>query len=220
MALNEWGVRSSAVVGSRVIGWIAGGAVAVMLVRLLWLSRRGTGDIRWGVYLGIVGLVTLASYSVTCTLSVGAHPVLRYINLGLLLPIGVFGAFMAVEPSRVLRAAAVAAFVVWGTANFADNVKTIHAAIVNPEPDPHGELTQFLLSNQIRYARAGYWDAYVVDFLSNERIIVGSWVPSRIPEYERRVNSNRDTAVHIERVPCEGWATVARWCIQLPARQQ
>jgi very-short-patch-repair endonuclease len=109
-------------------------------------------------------------------------------------------------------------FVLWGSANLLDNARVIREASVNPEPDPHRELTEFLLSRQIRYARANYWDAYVVDFLSAERVIVASFGPARIPEYERDVNANRDAAVHIERMPCEGWTEVARWCIQLPVR--
>jgi very-short-patch-repair endonuclease len=80
-------------------------------------------------------------------------------------------------------------------------------------------LTEFLLSHQIRYARAAYWDAYVVDFLSRERVIVGSDGPSRIPKYEDLVNEHRDAAVHIERQPCEGQLAVADWCIQLPVNR-
>jgi very-short-patch-repair endonuclease len=109
-------------------------------------------------------------------------------------------------------------FVLWGSANLVDNVRVIRAAHTNPEASPHRELTEFLLSHQIRYARANYWDAYVVDFLSAERVIVASFGPARIPEYERDVNANREAAVHIERLPCEGWMQVANWCIQLPAR--
>ena len=56
------------------------------------------------------------------------------------------------------------------------------AGAFNPQPDPHGELTEFLLSHQIRYARASYWDSYIVDFLSRERVIVASNGPVRIPE--------------------------------------
>ena len=95
-------------------------------------------------------------------------------------------------------------FVLWGTVNLADNVLMIREASVHPQPNPHAELTEFLLTHQIRYARASYWDAYVVDFLSGERVIVGSWGPSRIPEYERRVDAHREAAVNIERMPCEG----------------
>ena len=189
----------------------------LMLVRLAWLSRlkRREPSIAFAVYLALVGCCALAVYTVTCAF---AYPIVRYFSLGLLLPIGCFAAFVAREPSARLRTAAVAVFVLWGTANLVDNVRVIRDAYVNPQPNPHAELTEFLLANQIRYARADYWDAYVVDFLSRERVIVGSYGPARIPDYERRVDEHRDVAVLIERMPCESQIRVAQWCIQRPAK--
>jgi hypothetical protein len=118
-----------------------------------------------------------------------------------------------------LRAAVILVFALWGTANLVDNVRVIREASVNPQPDPHRELTEFLLSHHIRYARASYWDSYIVDFLSRERVIVGSSGPVRIPEYERLVDEYSDSAVLIERMPCEGQMQVAVWCIQRPANR-
>lgn len=208
-------VRSSAVVGSSVVGWIAGGAMLLMLVRLAWLwrLRRRESSIGFAVYLALVGCCALAGYGLTCSF---AFPVVRYFNLAILVPIGCFAAFMAWEPSARLRRAVIVTFVLWGTANLVDNVRVIREAYVNPQPNPHRELTEFLLSHQIRYARANYWDAYVVDFLSRERVIVGSYGPRRIPEYERRLDEYSEAVVNIERMPCEGQMRVAVWCIQVP----
>jgi hypothetical protein len=157
-------------------------------------------------------------YPIACSANTAMYPIIRYLNLALLLPVGCYAVFMALERSRRLRAAVTAAFVMWAAANLADNVRQIRAAAVAPLPNPHRDLTNFLLSHQFRYARANYWDAYVVAFMSNERVIVSSFGPTRIPEYERLVDENRDTAVHIERQPCQGWTEVAAWCVQLPAR--
>jgi hypothetical protein len=148
-----------------------------------------------------------------------AYPVVRYFTLGLFLPIGCFAAFMSFEPSTPLRRVVMLVFVLWGSANLVDNVRLLRDAYVNPQPDPHAELTEFLIGHQIRYARAGYWDSYIVDFLSRERVIVGSSGLVRIPEYERLVDSYRNSAAIIERMPCEGELHVADWCIQLPARR-
>jgi len=215
MSLNSSAMRSSAVVGSTTVGWIAGGAMLLMLVRLAWLwrLRRRESSIGFAVYLALVGCCALAGYGLTCSFS---YPVIRFFNLAILLPIGCFAAFMAWEPSMRLRRAVIVTFVLWGTANFVDNVRVIREAYVNPQPNPHRELTEFLLSHRIRYARANYWDAYVVDFLSRERVIVGSYGPTRIPEYERRVDEHSEAVVNIRRMPCEGQMHVAVWCIQLP----
>jgi hypothetical protein len=219
MPLDHYAMRSSAVVGSAIIGWTAGGAMLLMLTRLAWLWRRGgrsESSIAFAVYLALVGCCALAAYSMTCEY---AYPVVRYFNLALLLPIGCFAAFVAREPSALLRRVVIVFFVLWGTANLVDTVRVIREAYVNPHANPHAELTGFLLSHQIRYARADYWDAYVVDFLSRERIIVSSHGVIRIPEYQQWVDEHSDAAVHIERMPCEGQMHVAVWCIQLPANR-
>ena len=214
MPLGNYALRSSAVTGSAVVGWMTGALMLVMVARLAWLSRSSSvRSIAFAAYLALVGCATIVGYSMTCSYT---FPVVRYFHLALLLPIGCFAAFMVWESSTRLRTAAIVVFVLWGTANFIDNLRVIRSAYANPVPDPHRELTEFLLSHQIRYARANYWDAYVIDFLSRERITVGSWGPARIPEYEDRVDEHRDAMVNIERTPCEGQLRVADWCIQLP----
>lgn len=218
MPLEHYAMRSSAVVGSAIIGWIVGGALLLMLVRLAWLwrLRRRESSIGFAVYLALVGCCALAAYTLTCAY---AYPVVRYFTLGVFLPIGCFAAFMAWEPSTRLRSAVILVFALWSGANLVDNVRVLREAYVNPQPNPHAELTQFLLSHQIRYARASYWDSYIVDFLSRERVIVASSGPVRIPEYERLVDEYKDSAVLIERMPCESQMHVAAWCIQLPANR-
>ena len=171
MALAEFGFRSSAVAGSQIVGWTVYAAIAAMTARLVWIARRpGTQpDIRFAIYLVAIACCTLASYSLTCSLTTELGPLVRNVNLAVLLPIGCFAAFMVRERSQLLKTAAVAIFVIWGTANAIDNVRVIREAYAHPLPNPHRELTEFLISHRIKYGRADYWDAYVVDFLSRER---------------------------------------------------
>ena len=214
MPLGDFAMRSSAVTGSAAIGWMTGALMVFMLARLAWLSRSNSvRSIAFAAYLALVGCAAIVGYSMTCSYTL---PVVRYFHLALLLPIGAFAAFMVSEPSLGLRRMAVVVFVLWGSANFVDNLRVIRSAYSNPLPDPHRELTDFLLSHQVRYARANYWDAYVIDFLSRERVTVGSWGPARIPEYEDRVDEHRGAMVNIERAPCEGQLRVSGWCIQMP----
>jgi hypothetical protein len=218
MPLDHYGMRSSAVAGYPIIGWIGAATMLLMLARLAWLwrFRRSEPSIGFAAYLALVGCAALAGYGLTCA---HVYPIFRYFNLAILLPIGCFAAFVAREPSARLRSAVIGVFVLWGAVNLVDNVRTIRAAYVNPLRDPHGELTEFLLSRQVRYARANYWDAYVIAFLSRERVIVGSSVPMRIPDYENRVDQFSDAAVNIVRQPCEGQLRVAGWCVQLPVNR-
>lgn len=217
MPLRDFSMRSLAVTGGfTLVGWVVGGLMVLMLARLVWTWRRGGGRPGFGLYLALIGCFALAAYPLSCNAIIGGRPVLRYLHLALFLPIGCFAMFMAREPSRYLRAAAVGVFLLWGTANLADNVRVTYTAYAHPDPDPHRELTDFLLDHKIRYARADFWDAYIVDFLSGERVIVDSNGPVRIPEYKRRVDEFSDAAVQIVRMPCEGDLRVAAWCLQIP----
>jgi len=222
MELAVHSLRSYAIVGSQVVGWVVLATMTFILLRLVWIWRRRdrASEVGFGVYLALIGCCTLGAYSLTCNLVLEQPPLIRYINLALLLPIGLFAALMAIEPSPRVKFAVALIFLVWGAANLADNVRVMRETYVHPHPDPHRELTDFLLNQRIRYAYADYWDAYIVDFLSRERVIVASSRgPVRIPEYQRRVDENEKIAATIVRMPCEGQLHVAVWCIQLPVNR-
>ena len=83
-----------------------------------------------------------------------------------------------------------AVFALWGAVNLAGNVRLVRASVSEPPSNEHREIADYLVSHQIRYARAIYWDAYAIDFLSRERVIVASVDLVRIPDYQRRVDEN------------------------------
>ena len=83
----------------------------------------------------------------------------------------------------------------------------------NPPPNKFRGLANYLMANRIKYARAGYWDSYIVDFLSRERVIVASTGKVRITEYQDRVDAHAEAAVDIQRVPCSGGVRFDAWCI-------
>jgi hypothetical protein len=205
--------------GSGALGWVLALVLGGMIGRLAWSwyrqPRLGAGE-AFFVYLGLVGVFTAAAYPLSCNIMPGQPPLLRYILLALLLPIGCFGAFMSRERSRLLRAAVTAVFALWGAVNLAGNVTLLRASISAPPSNEHREIADYLVSHQIRYARAIYWDAYAIDFLSRERVIVASVDLVRIPDYQRRVDENDANAYNLPRVPCTGGPQVASWCVQPP----
>jgi hypothetical protein len=205
--------------GSAAVGWLLTIVLGGMLVRLAWSwyrqPRLGASE-AFFVYLGLVGVFTAAAYPLSCNITPGQPPLLRYILLGLLLPVGCFGAFMVRERSRLLRVAVPTAFALWGAVNLAGNVRLLRASITEPPPSEHRVVADYLVSQQIRYARAIYWDAYAIDFLSHERVIVASVDLVRIPDYQRRVDENDAHAYNLPRIPCTGGPQVASWCVQPP----
>jgi hypothetical protein len=178
--------------------------------------RRAGYDDGFGIYLAWVGLFTACAYPLSCNVALHAPPLLRYLLLALLLPVGLFVAFMQRERSRALRAAVAAVFVLWGAVNLWDNLRLIREAVHDPPGSEHRVLVDYLLQQRIRYARAIYWDAYMVDFLSGERIVTASVDVIRIPEYQKLVDEHAGAAVNLERLPCSGSRRVASWCVTEP----
>src|SRR5206468_52774 len=95
-------------------------------------GRRASSDEGFGAYLAWVGLFTACVYPLSCHVILHAPPVLRYLLLALLLPVGLFAAFMQRERSRAARIAAAGVFVLWGAVNVWDNVRVIGEAVRNP----------------------------------------------------------------------------------------
>jgi hypothetical protein len=213
LPLHALGARNITVIGSPLVGWIVFPALILMLVRLAYTWRKVRGRPDLALFLLLLGTFGLASYALACTTNTTDLPLLRYLHLALLAPIGCLAAFLVWEPSRRFRALALAVFVVWGAANVADSVRTLYNACVAPEPSPHRILANYLMERHIRYARAGYWDAYVLDFLTRERVIVASNEKVRVPEYQRLVDEHPTDLMWIERQPCQGQIQVASWCL-------
>jgi hypothetical protein len=219
--LADFRMNTPVVHGWSAIGWMVAIALAVMLLRLArsWMRqpRLEPGE-TFFVYLALVGVFTAAAYPLSCNIVPGQPPLLRYILLGLLLPIGAFGAFMSRERSRALRAIAPIVFAAWGAANLAGNITLIRASVTEPPSNEHRVIADYLVNHGIRYGRAIYWDAYAIDFLARERVIVASVDLVRIQSYQKQVDEHDAFAVNLPRVPCSGGPQVASWCIQPPAR--
>jgi hypothetical protein len=203
--------------GYVLVGWLVGLAVLVMAVRLVQnrhQPQQANAEAGFGVYLAWVGVLTACAYPFSCNILLGGPPLLRYLLFGLLIPVGLFAAVMARETSRTLRTLLATVFVLWAATNLFDNVRLVVSAVRNPPVNEHRLLINYLTSHHIRYARAIYWDAYAVDFLSRESVIVASTDIVRIPEYQKQVEEHEKDAVDIQRQPCAGYDTIASWCIQ------
>ena len=217
--LQDFRMNTPVTAGSAVVGWMVALAIGGMAARLVWSWFRGprvSASDGFPIYLALVGAFTACAYPLSCNVIPGWPPILRYLLLGLLLPIGCCAAFMQRERSRPLRTAAAGVFVLWAAVNLADNVRLIRTSVKTPPLSVHRVLADYLVSHQIRYARAIYWDAYAVDFLSRERVIVAAVDLVRIPECQQRVDEHAASAVIIQRIPCTGGERVAGWCVKQP----
>ena len=73
------------------------------------------------------------------------------------------------------------------------------------EPEnPKRMMARHLETRGIKYAYGDYWRAYAITFLTNERVIVAGDDFSRIRDYARQVEANKEQAVRIAREFCPG----------------
>jgi hypothetical protein len=203
--------------GHAAVGWVVVATLVLMLARLAIVRqpvRHAAPEPGFAAYLAWIGLFTAAVYPLSCNVVFGAPPILRYLLLGILLPVGVCAMFLSREPSPRLRTAAVAVFVLWAGVNLVDHARLIRDTVTHPPANEHRVLADYLADQHIRYARATYWDAYVIDFLSRERVIVASWDVMRIEDYQRQVDDHGADAWRLERLPCEGGTRIASWCVK------
>ena len=215
--LEDVSLNSPLAAGAAIIGALGLLAMLTMLGRLALAWRRdGRLDEAEGfpVYLALIGVCAVCAYPLSCAVVPGLPPLLRYLLLGLLIPVGCFAAFVRRETSRPFRMAVTSIFVLWAAANALDNVRLVRASAKEAPPNEHRVLADYLVSHQIPYARAIYWDAYAIDFLAQERVIVASSDIIRIPEYQQRVETSRGAIADIVRLPCDRGVRVASWCVQ------
>jgi hypothetical protein len=209
--------------GSTIVGIVVFVGLAAMIARSVWLmivagstasADRDGQD--FGIYLAAVGVCAAMAYPLSCSVVPMAPPLMRYLLLGLLLPVGVAITYFRRETVPLLRALAAAVFVAWAGFNLYDNVRVIRASKTTPPLSEHRALADYLIANRIRYAHAIYWDAYVIDFLTRERVIVASVDLVRIPEYQQEVQAHDKDAPDLVRFPCNGATRIASWCVQPP----
>jgi hypothetical protein len=103
---------------------------------------------------------------------------------------------------------------VWALATTFDATRVVREFVQSPPANPHRELADYLVSHGIRYARGGYWDAYVVTFLARERVVIASTEQVRISAYGALVDQHASEAVNLVRQPCEGERRVSAWCLE------
>jgi hypothetical protein len=210
------------------VAWTSELLLAVTIavaVRMAWLRRRRrksggspgppvgsarTPDARFCWYLILVGIQASVMYAISRCDHVGLLQQ-RYILLALFIPVGVAGLYLTLEPSRSGRALAVIGLMAWALLSARGHFALNREYLTTPPRNTRRELANALLASNVRFGMADYWDAYVVTFLTNERVILVPDRFTRILEYEYLVDAHPE-AVVVSREPCiDGVRLGHRW---------
>src|SRR5262249_938373 len=131
-------------------------------------------------YLLGVGTVAVAAF-LTAKPTLNGYS--RYSILGLLIPVGLTAALLALEPIRLGRRSILAVVAIWAVLSVGDNVRLVLVNMREPPANPVRELAQRLIDERIPVASGGYWEAYITTFVARERVRVTSDFV-RIQEYQ------------------------------------
>ena len=164
-------------------------------------------------YLLGVGVVAVAAFMAGKPILAGYS---RYAILGLLIPVGLTAALLAIEPHRLVRRGVTVLVIAWAALAVVDHTSVLVTTIRNPPANPVRELVDRLIERHVPVASAGYWQAYVATFVAQERVRVASNDFVRIQEYQDLfIERLRDARV-LEDHPCPGGERVARWYLCPP----
>ncbi len=209
--LVDFGVRSvlpAGVAGVPAFWPVLGGIFALALVRVAWIAARerrpiwlGAGAI--GTFLLLIGLQSGVAYALArCGRLEPAT--FRYALLMLYVGVGVATLYFVYEPKRVWRGAMVAAVLAWTATSAASHARLWQEYLYQEPSNPHRALADYLLANDVGYARADYWTTYATTFLASERVVIASIDTVRITSYQRDVAAHGAEAVDVQRQPCAG----------------
>ena len=217
--VGAYGIPGTLEVGSVLCGVALLAALGIAVARSvsLWRSHAPAPPQEWRqftVYLAALAVLNLLLYGLNGGIAINLPPVLRYALFTPLMAIAILASCLRRDRSSRWRAAVATLVVVWAAGNIVDNARLARHLDRHPPPKPHRRMATYLEATGVKYARATYWDAYVITFLSQERVIVASTTTARISAYQAEVEAHASEAVMLQRLPCDGPTKVAAWCVQ------
>jgi hypothetical protein len=179
---------------------LAGAVVAAF--RIVRLARsRPPASLAFIWYVLGLGVFAAGMFVVARPLTDTTH---RYFLLALFIPVAIAAAWLALEPNPRFRAAIVAGMIGWSAVSAVDNVKQAARYVSGYEPNRIRELADALEARGLHVAEAGYWRAYKLSFLTEERLKVASDGYTRIDEYRRLADREGDRLIRVAEAPCPG----------------
>ena len=166
-------------------------------------------------YAVAVGLMTIGAYALTSCL-VQDRMLIRYTLLAIFIPIGAAATLLRSGRRPFVRGAAASAILIWAAASASDDARVLFEYVRHPPRNEYRQFADFLEREGIWYGQAPYWTAYQIDFLTRERVTMGSFEKVRVSEYEDIVHAhtNESIAVFVDD-PCtdEGAVVFGRFCM-------
>jgi hypothetical protein len=207
LGLSAYEPRHLAIGTDLWVGWDELRALVALVTVVLcaWLllnmrhARQRSGA-PFPAFLMLVGLQAGVVYAM-------AYPpdmqTFRYGLLVVYLPIGIWALALQGHRPQPVRLMAALGLTLVATAAAIDHARVIERSYRQPPPVRFAEVARVMDARGITIARSGYWRAYAVAFLTEERVKVASTEVKRIQEYEDLADRATGGVVSLQDWPCE-----------------
>ena len=223
LGFKHFAPMNAAIVSDVRVGWAMAAPVlaSLAIIGLIFLAVDARavmrGPNRWWlfpIYLAGIGVIAAIAYPISRPLNIVT---VRYGLLVLYAPVGL--AALMLHPSRraALRVIGAGCVVIFAVCSAIDHARVLAGAVKAPPPAPMRQVLTRLEQRGVEVAVTDYWRAYVLTFLSGEKIKVASSNFERIREYnalaDRLIGGKQPSGVVIiQPHPCVvGGERVAGW---------
>ena len=219
--LSDYNITSRLVVGY----WWMGAALAVLVAMAGWSAVSGAVrrlrshpdalPAACPAYLIIAGLLVVAAY--TSTRSARDPALVRYTLLALFTLAGASALALQHLTSRGARRVVIASIAIWAAGSALDTARLWHEYLLHTPDNRPRRLIAYLDEQQVRFGHASYWTAYLVDFISSERIVLASSGIVRINAYQDAVDAAQERRAVITNGSCNGGrgTYLQYWCVDV-----
>lgn len=181
--------------------WLRYLVLAWAILGALGMSRLKRADLGgMSTYLFLIGLGQLAAFVLFC--GTPWDPMLiRYVLLTLCMWIGLT-AFAWKTPA--LRPFIALVIAIISICNLRDHVRIAREYLQKPPQSENEQIARELVHRDVHYARADFWIAYVVSFITDERVIASPprGRGERMGRYLDTLKEHKDEVVTVQREPC------------------
>lgn len=198
--------------GARGLWIVLGSTLLFALARIVWIVVKGhatpwRGHLQFPTYLFLVGCQSVFVHIAARCDGLNLFT-MRYSLLALFAATGLMACYLKLETSRKLKGLVLGGMLIWAVVAMVGHARLLDEYVRHAPINNRRVLADYLVSQNIRFGSADFWDAYATVFFSDEKVILDSTSVVFIEEYQWLVAAHAGDAVQITDVPCAGGTTV------------
>ena len=213
LALVNLSIDSQARQGAPGLWIVLSVTLLFAVARIGWRVGKGhpppwRGHLQFPTYLFLVGLQAAFIYAAARCDGPNVQT-MRYSLLAVFAATGLTACYLKIETSRKWQGLVLGVVLIWAVVAAVGHARLLHEYAGHPKSNTRRVLADYLVSQNIRFGSADFWDAYVTVFFAEEQVILALTSVIFIQEYEWLVAAHAGDAVQVTPIPCAGGTPAA-----------